>query len=108
MIFVSSVLTIFDSDIKLQDHTIKAVATYINLILTVVFIIEFIFKTIVFGFVFNGPDSYLRSGWNIFEFFIVVISILGFCFDFLLDNPNNKYFNLAVAFRVLCYVRVIT
>ena len=89
VIFISSVLTIFESNLKLQDYNIKIVATYVNYILTAVLIIEFIFKTFVFGFAFNGPDSYLKSGWNIFELFIVIISILGFCFDFILKNSNN-------------------
>ena len=43
--------------------------------MTVLFAIEFMLKVITFGFIFNGPKSYLRNGWNVLDFFIVVVSI---------------------------------
>jgi hypothetical protein len=41
---------------------------------------EMIIKVIVLGFAANGPKSYIRGGWNILDFIIVIISLfsLGF------------------------------
>ena len=52
-------------------HTLKILDTIFN----VIFIIEAMIKIISFGFVTNGPDSYLRNNWNIMDFLIVVVSI---------------------------------
>lgn len=40
------------------------------------FTVELILKVLVFGFLFNGPDSYLRNAWNIMDFIIVVFSLI--------------------------------
>lgn len=34
-------------------------------------------KIIAYGFIINGKESYLRSFWNILDFFIVVVSVTG-------------------------------
>ena len=48
----------------------------LDTIFSVIFILEAIIKIISFGFVINGPDSYLRSNWNIMDFLIVIVSIM--------------------------------
>jgi hypothetical protein len=42
--------------------------------MSAIFITEALIKSIVQGFLFNGPGSYLKNGWNIFDFFIVLVS----------------------------------
>lgn len=37
-----------------------------------IFTVEAILKIIAFGFVFT-PDAYLRSGWNMLDFIVVVV-----------------------------------
>ena len=49
----------------------------IDILLTVCFSLEIVFKIIAFGFLFNGPKSYMRDPWNIFDFCLVSVSILG-------------------------------
>jgi hypothetical protein len=45
--------------------------------MTVVFIIEFLMKVLVFGFACNGKDSYIKNPWNVMDFLIVLVSIFG-------------------------------
>ena len=52
-----------------------------NILVTTVFVFEFLFKIIVFGFISNGPKSYVRDGWNLLDFLIVFISLLSIIFD---------------------------
>jgi hypothetical protein len=49
---------------------------YIDYFITAIFTVECILKVISYGFVRNGEDSYLRSGWNILDFLIVVVSLV--------------------------------
>lgn len=44
--------------------------------MTALFTVELILKVIVFGFIFNGKDSYIRNAWNIMDFVIVVFSLI--------------------------------
>ena len=37
---------------------------------------ELLAKVVVYGLFANGADSYLKSPWNILDFFIVSISIM--------------------------------
>ena len=41
------------------------------------FVLEMVLKVIVLGFILH-PGSYLRSAWNILDFFIVIIGLVGF------------------------------
>ena len=61
-------------------------------------------KVIVEGFACNGPDSYLQSGWNLIDFFIVVVACLG-------QAPSHNNSNLVKIlrmFRVLRPLRLIS
>jgi voltage-dependent calcium channel L type alpha-1D len=69
----------------------------------VVFTAECIFKVLAYGFV-GHPGAYLRSAWNMLDFFIVVIGFVSLIFE--------KYINVDVkalrAFRVLRPLRLVT
>lgn len=49
---------------------------YIDIVVTALFTVELILKVLVFGFMFNGKDSYIRNAWNIMDFIIVVFSLI--------------------------------
>ena len=49
----------------------------IDLGFSIIFITEATVKIIAMGFVFH-KKSYLREAWNVLDFFIVVVSIIGF------------------------------
>jgi hypothetical protein len=44
--------------------------------LTGFFSIEALIKIITCGFLFNGKKSYLRSGWNLIDFIVVLTSLV--------------------------------
>ena len=52
--------------------------------------LEFIFKIIVYGLITNGPKSYFMSGLNIFEFFILIASLLSIGFNYRNNMDSNN------------------
>lgn len=54
-VILSSILMIFDSPLQDQQSKIIIVANYVNIVVTAVFVFEFLFKAIVFGLISNGP-----------------------------------------------------
>lgn len=58
LLFDSSINFVFQ---ELSDYAFVAIFT-----------VEAILKIIAFGFVFT-PDAYLRSGWNMLDFIVVVV-----------------------------------
>lgn len=90
----------------LSDHTrdpfFEHLETVQNVI-TYIFIFELFIKVIVFGLLFNGPSSYLRSGWNILDSIIVLISAVGIILD---AGPGQDGDDLQ-AFKILRVVRVL-
>jgi voltage-dependent calcium channel N type alpha-1B len=51
-------------------------------VFVLIFTIESLLKITASGFII-GSNSYLRSGWNILDFTIVVAGVLEFSLDFL-------------------------
>ena len=51
--------------------------TKIDVVFSVIFLIECVCKVIAMGFVYGHKQAYLRDYWNWLDFFIVVISIIG-------------------------------
>ena len=46
-----------------------------NNVLTLVFLAEFIIKSVTHGLIMI-PGAYLRDSWNLLDFFIVIISVI--------------------------------
>ena len=46
-----------------------------DIILTVIFILEALMKIIAFGFINSGPESYAKNNWNLLDFSIALISV---------------------------------
>ena len=68
--------------------------------MTFLFTCEVIIKVIAHGFLFNGPDSYLRVAWNRLDFIIVVISIISVAI------PDEQSESLAT-FKVIRMARLL-
>jgi len=68
--------------------------------MTGIFITEMLSKVLVFGFACNGPNSYLKSGWNVADFAIVMVSIFG-VLPFGQDFQVVKVVRLLRVFRPL-------
>ena len=54
-----------------------------NLIFTIIFLLEAILKLLVYGW------AYFRTGWNKFDFFVVVSSIMDLAIDALIPTPEG-------------------
>ena len=71
---------------------------YIDLVSTVIFIVEALIKILGYGFYFCGPNSYLRSTWNRLDFIIVIFSVIS------ITPLGNDY----KTFKVLRTLRLIS
>jgi hypothetical protein len=61
-------------------------------------------KILSFGFLFNSENSYLRNGWNIIDFVVVVISII----SMMITSDKMKIIKIFRLLRVLRPLRVIS
>merc|ERR1719482_1374691 len=66
-----------------ERHPLREVMALFNIIFTVLFTIEMVLKIVAMGFwksktptKYTLSTAYMRDGWNILDFFIVIISIL--------------------------------
>jgi hypothetical protein len=60
--------------------TLSLVNQYLDIALVIYFTLEAILLIIVNGFLRNGRKSYIKQGWNLMDFFIVVVSLIGLLF----------------------------
>lgn len=84
MIAINSLLLVLDSP-SLEDEYQKKTINSLLGIISYIFIAECLVKIIAAGFVF-GPTTYLKDGWNVLDFVIVVFSILTIVFEAMLDS----------------------
>jgi hypothetical protein len=77
----------------------------LDIVITACFILECALKVVAYGFVVNGRSSYLKNGWNVLDFAIVVISVFS-----LSMSSAGAYRNLKAlrTFRVLRPLRLIS
>lgn len=76
-VLLSAVCMVLEHPLSDRNSDLNRYLREINLAITIVFSIEMIIKIIVFGFLFNGPTSYLKNGWNLLDSVIVFVSIIG-------------------------------
>lgn len=76
LIVISSITFAIDSPLSNPHSTFSKVIYYIDTVLTGIFIIEVLIKMVAFGILFNGPNSYLRSVWNLIDLFIIITSVI--------------------------------
>ena len=76
----------------------------IDIIVTAIFTWELVIKVIVYGFIINGPDSYLREPWSQLDFIIVTFSIISLSFT----NVKLGFIKILRMLRVLRPLRMIS
>ena len=107
-------LTIFANCVALAIYTpfpandsnvINQTLEKVELIFLVIFTGESVLKIIAYGFLFH-PGAYLRNGWNILDFVIVVIGLVSTVLSYL----AIKGFDVKAlrAFRVLRPLRLVS
>jgi len=75
LILISTVVMAIDNPLNDPDGQLSTVLNYIDIVMTSFFVLESVFKIIVYGLIFNGQQSYLRISWNIMDFLIVIFSV---------------------------------
>ena len=79
LIVFSSIMLAIDDPRADDTMPVKVFLGSINHFFTAAFIIEMLMKIVVLGFVHSNTPThpaYLRSGWNVLDFCVVIISIL--------------------------------
>lgn len=74
-IIVSSICLALDNPLNDPLSNLSRILIRIDIALTSIFTIEAVGKIIAFGLYECGSKSYLRNGWNILDFFVVVITV---------------------------------
>lgn len=72
---ISTVLLTMENPLDNPDGKLAQTLIVVDYIITFVFLCEMIFKVLMLGFVFNGPDSYIRDSWNAMDFSIITVSL---------------------------------
>uniref|UniRef100_A0A7S2IRG1 Ion transport domain-containing protein n=1 Tax=Haptolina brevifila TaxID=156173 RepID=A0A7S2IRG1_9EUKA len=83
LILLSTLTLIIDLPHMSQSSPLRLALYWINVVFTVLFTIEMLTKILASGFMksktppqFALSQAYLRSGWNILDFIIVIISLI--------------------------------
>jgi hypothetical protein len=103
---IQAITTTFDNPLQgpldpVMERTLNAISNTTSII----FVLEFMIKSIVTGFYFNGPGSYLKSGWNRFDFIFVILPI----FDLLITAQYARsIIKLSKIFRIVRSLRIIS
>jgi hypothetical protein len=75
LIICSSICLLLDNPLADPTAEFIRILHYIEVWFTIFFIFEALVKIIGYGLI-AGNKSYLRSGWNVLDFFLVIVSIL--------------------------------
>jgi voltage-dependent calcium channel L type alpha-1D len=103
LIIISSVLLAIDDPLSDPDSEKNKALAIVDMVITILFLLECCLKIFTFGFVSNGKRSYLKNGWNVLDFIIVFISLISLIFG----GDLGKLKALRT-FRVLRPLRVIS
>ncbi|KAK7506411.1 hypothetical protein BaRGS_00002523 [Batillaria attramentaria] len=85
------------------DSTERRFLTYANYVFTVVFALEMLIKVISKG-LFVGKHAYLKSGWNVMDGFLVIISLVDILISITADS-SPRIFGILRVFRLLRTLR---
>ena len=104
LIILSTINLALDNPLNDPESTLAHITQWLDFVLSCFFIVEAMTKILVFGFLFNGKDSYLRSSWNVIDFTIVLLIIVGFCIP---QSTTLNVVKVSRLFRVLRPLRLI-
>ncbi len=109
LILLSTLSLILDRPDRDMFTPLRATISVFNVIFTVLFTIEMLLKIVACGFIVSKtPDkytlheAYLRSGWNILDFLIVIISIVS------ITATDLEGINQLRAFRAIRPMRLVS
>jgi hypothetical protein len=76
VIILSTISLSLEHPLSNPDSRMNYNLSIIDIVCASTFLIECLLKILSNGFLLNGKSSYLRNRWNIFDFFIVLMSLL--------------------------------
>lgn len=74
LIAISSISLALDNPLMDPDSTMAIVLGDLEVIITILFVMEMVLKVCADGFLFI-PGAYLRNWWNVLDFLVVVVSV---------------------------------
>jgi hypothetical protein len=80
LILISTILLAIEDPYEYPLSQNKGIMEILDMILSFVFLFELLIKVVVYGFAFNGEDSYLKNSWNKMDFIIVFFSMVSIIF----------------------------
>ena len=104
LIAFSSILLALDNPLNDPESTLSRFLRYTDIILTIFFSSESVFKIITYGFILKSKTSYLRNGWNVIDFIVVIVSIISLA----ITSSKLKIVKILRLLRVLRPLRVIS
>lgn len=104
LIAISSILLALDNPLNDPESNLVAFLRISDIILTIFFLFESVSKIITFGFALNSDQSYLRNGWNVIDFIVVIVSVISLS----ITSNKLKIVKILRLLRVLRPLRVIS
>jgi hypothetical protein len=101
LIIISSLFLALDDPLKDPESTLAAFLHVSDIIMTILFTFEMLFKIFAIGFAFH-PRSYLQNNWNRLDFVVVCISVVT-----LIGVEGLKALRTLRALRALRPLRVV-
>eukprot|EP00602_Paraphysomonas_sp_CaronLab_P008605 CAMPEP_0185034492 /NCGR_PEP_ID=MMETSP1103-20130426/24443_1 /TAXON_ID=36769 /ORGANISM="Paraphysomonas bandaiensis, Strain Caron Lab Isolate" /LENGTH=1644 /DNA_ID=CAMNT_0027571169 /DNA_START=197 /DNA_END=5132 /DNA_ORIENTATION=+ len=84
LIIISSIVLAVDNPLLNPESNLARVLSVLDITLTMIFTAEMVIKVIALGFIL-GDGAYLRTSWNVLDFIVVVISLIG-----TFSNSNSQ------------------
>ncbi|GAB6025910.1 hypothetical protein CHUAL_011882 [Chamberlinius hualienensis] len=85
------------------DSTERLFLTSANYVFTVVFAVEMFVKVVAWG-LWYGPRTYFRSGWNVMDGILVIVSLVDILMS-MYSTSSPKIFGILRVFRLLRSLR---
>ena len=113
LIILSCVVLIIYNPLSNPNSVLIRIMIFLDIIITFIFLVEAILKILSWGFLFNsypGVTPYIRNGWNIIDFSVVVFSIIDIYMEYVSSYgsiASLKSLKTLRAFRALRPLRMV-
>lgn len=104
LILISSIMLVIDDPMDDPNSQLNSILNVTDVIMSCLFLMESLIKIMALGFLFNGPNSFLRSIANILDAIIVSVSMID-VFNFFQGSGNSNS-NLS-KLKILRILRVL-
>jgi len=81
LIGFSTILLTLENPLDDPNGKKNSALAKIDIVVSTIFTIELLLKVAVYGFIINGPESYMLNPWNIMDFIIVCFSLISIIFS---------------------------